>query len=158
MNLSNLKPKTPKPASRRVGRGGKRGTYSGKGSKGQKSRAGAGVKPGFRGGDNRIWQLFPKQRGASKRPGNNKVHVKHRFYQLRHDKPAVVNVDELNKLSETTVVTPQILLDSGLVKDISAGVKILGSGTLKRKLDFEGIEISTSARTQIEKLGGSIKP
>ncbi|MEK7341913.1 MAG: uL15 family ribosomal protein, partial [Candidatus Binatota bacterium] len=60
MDLSNLKPAPgSKKKRKRVGRGGKRGTYSGRGSKGQKSRAGARIRPGFRGGDNPIWKLFP---------------------------------------------------------------------------------------------------
>ena len=96
MDLSNLKPKTLRKSSKRVGRGGKRGTTSGHGTKGQKGRAGSSVKPGFRGGDNRIWQLFPKQRGASKKPGGKGIHVKHRFYMLRHSKSTVLNLGDLN--------------------------------------------------------------
>ena len=69
MQLNQLKSHTKRKDAKRVGRGGKRGTYSGKGTKGQKSRAGAGFKQGFRGGDNRLWQLFPKLRGATKKPG-----------------------------------------------------------------------------------------
>ena len=59
MQIHQLKPKTARSFAKRVGRGGKRGTTSGKGTKGQKSRAGSYVRPGFRGGDNRLWQLFP---------------------------------------------------------------------------------------------------
>ena len=77
MDLSNLQPNPLRKSKKRVGRGGKRGFSSGGGTKGQKSRAGAGVKPGFRGGDNRLWQLFPKQRGASKKPGGKGSHKKH---------------------------------------------------------------------------------
>src|SRR3990167_2533358 len=115
MDLSQLKSKTLRKVQQRVGRGGKRGTYSGKGMKGQKSRAGAGFKPGFRGGDNRLWQLFPKQRGASKKPGSNRPHKKHRFYQLRHDKSAVINLDVLNQFAEGTLVTPELLLEKGVI-------------------------------------------
>src|SRR3989344_8249515 len=104
MDLSQLQPHTPRKSLKRVGRGGKRGTYSGKGQKGQKSRAGASVKPGFRGGDNRIWQLFPKQRGASKKPGGSGIYAKHRFYQLRKDKPTAVNIEELNKFNDGDIV------------------------------------------------------
>ena len=157
MNLSNLQPNTVRKSQKRVGRGGKRGTYSGKGTKGQKSRAGAGVKPGFRGGDNRIWQLFPKQRGASKKPGGSGVYAKHRFYQLRHDKPAVVNIKEFNKFSDGDTVNPKLLLDRKVLGRQTKKVKILGDGELNRKLVFEGFKISKSARDKINKVGGTIK-
>src|SRR3989338_9691033 len=125
MDLNRLQPKTKRKKAKRVGRGGKRGTFSGKGTKGQKSRAGAGVKPGFRGADNRLWQLFPKQRGASKKPGSNRPHKKHRYYQLRHDKAAVVNVDVFNQFAEGTLVTPELLLEKGVIINTDKGVKIL---------------------------------
>lgn len=158
MNLSNLKPNTPRKSQKRVGRGGKRGTYSGGGMKGQKSRSGAGVKPGFRGGDNRLWQLFPKMRGASKKPGSKKVHVKHRYYQLKHDKWPAVNLGALNAIENGSVVTPALLLEKKIISTKSKGVKILGSGELKKKIDFEGnFEFSASAKEKIEKAGGSIK-
>lgn len=156
MNLGDLKPRTPRKPARRVGRGGKRGTFSGKGSKGQKSRAGAGFKPGFRGGDNRIWQLFPKQRGASKKPGSNRPHVKHRFYQFRADKPAVFNLDFFNRFNDGQIVNPKLLIEQGLVNKLEKNVKILGNGNLKKKLDFEGFTFSQSAKEKIAKLGGKI--
>jgi large subunit ribosomal protein L15 len=146
MELHNLKPNTARTYSKRGGRGGKKGTYSGKGTKGQKSRAGAGVKPGFRGGDNRLWQLFPKQRGASKKPGSNRPHAKHRYYQLRHGKSSVVNLDALNQFSDGTVITPELLIEKGLIINADNGVKILGNGTLKRKLKFENVGFSGSAK------------
>ncbi|MEK7138693.1 MAG: uL15 family ribosomal protein [Patescibacteria group bacterium] len=150
MNLSNLQPNTPRKSVKRVGRGGKRGTYSGKGMKGQKSRAGAGIKPGFRGGDNRIWQLFPKQRGASKKPGGSGVYAKHRFYQLRQTKPAVMNVDDFNKFKDGETVNLETLKSKG-------PIKVLGNGELKRKINFEGFSFSKSAREKVEKAGGIIK-
>ena len=67
MQIHELKPDHPRKHRKRVGRGGKRGTFSGKGTKGQKSRAGASVKPGFRGGDTPLWKIFPKRRGAGKK-------------------------------------------------------------------------------------------
>lgn len=157
MDLHQLKPKTQRQKSKRVGRGGKRGTYSGKGTKGQKSRAGASVKPGFRGGDNRLWQLFPKQRGASKKPGSNRPHPKHRYYQLRHDKTAVVNLDALNQFADGTVITPEILLEKGVIVTKDNGVKILSNGHLTKKLEFEGLVFSATAREKITKAGGLIK-
>lgn len=155
MNLSDLKPNTIRKSQKRVGRGGKRGTFSGSGSKGQKSRAGAGVKPGFRGGDNRIWQLFPKKRGASKKPGSSRPHHRHRFFQLRHSKPEVLDLNILNKLKEGQLVTPDILIQEGLVS--GKDIKILSDGELNKKLDFEGLRFSNSAKQKILKAGGSIK-
>ena len=160
MNLSNLKPNTLRKSEKRVGRGGKRGTFSGKGSKGQKSRAGASVRPGFRGGDNRIWQLFPKQRGASKKPGragNDSPHRKHRFYQLRRDKSAVINVEEFNKFSDGETVNPGILFEKGILRRMDKNIKVLGDGELGRKLAFEGFILSKSARDKIVKAGGTIR-
>lgn len=154
MDLSNLKPNTPRRSRKRVGRGGKRGTYSGKGQKGQKSRAGAGVKPGFRGGDNRIWQLFPKQRGASKKPGGSGKYAKHRFYQLRQKKPAVVNLKEFNKFSDGDTINPKILVERGILKQIDKNVKVLGDGEVSKKLIFEGFSFSKLAREKINKAGG----
>ncbi len=148
MNLNELKSHTKRKSARRVGRGGKRGTYSGKGMKGQKSRAGAGFKPGFRGGDNRLWQLFPKLRGATKKPGSNRPHMKHRYFQLRHDKVKVLNLDFFNKFEDGLQVTPEILAK----KDI----KILGEGQLKKKLEFRGFQFSKSAREKILKSGSTI--
>ena len=87
MQLHELKPTIRKKNKKRVGRGGKRGTYSGKGLKGQKSRAGAGVKPGFRGGDKPLWKKFHKARGASKN-----LEIKKPGFQVHHPKPAIVNL------------------------------------------------------------------
>ena len=157
MDLSQLKSRTQRSPRRRVGRGGKRGTYSGKGTKGQKSRAGAGFKPGFRGGDNRIWQLFPKQRGASKKPGSNRPHKKHRFFQLRHTKPAVFNLDRFNVFDDGQLLTPETLVDKGLISNDNKGIKILGDGELKKKLVFQGFDFSKSAKEKILKTGGTIK-
>ncbi len=157
MNLSNLKPTTSRKYAKRVGRGGKRGTFSGKGSKGQKSRAGAGVKPGFRGGDNRIWQLFPKQRGASKKPGSSRPHKKHRYFQVRHTKPELVNLNQLNIFSDGQVLTPDLLIKEGLISGNTKTVKVLGGGDLKKKLELQGFEFSGSAKQKILKAGGIIK-
>jgi len=157
MNLSQLKSNTVRKSGKRVGRGGKRGTFSGKGSKGQKSRAGASVRAGFRGGDNRIWQLFPKQRGASKKPGGSGKYVKHRHYILKHDKSPVVNVEEFNKFSDGETVNPKTLFEKRILRRVEKEVKILGDGELGRKLVFEGFSLSKSARDKIVKAGGTIK-
>src|SRR3972149_5236059 len=135
MQLHELKPTTVNKGKKRIGRGGKRGTYSGKGMKGQKSRAGAGVKPGFRGGDNRIWQLFPKQRGASKKPGGKGPHKKHRFFRLRQDKPTVFNLSFFNQFTEEEIINPELLNKKGFMPNPKGKVKVLGDGQLSRKLE-----------------------
>lgn len=157
MQLHTIQPNTGRKRAKRVGRGGKRGTFSGKGTKGQKSRAGASVRPGFRGADNRLWQLFPKLRGASKKPGSDRPHRKHRFYQFRRAKaPASVNVGAFNRFPDGERVTVDALVQAGIVAGDTKKVKILGSGELKRKLIFEGFAFSASAREKIEKIGGTI--
>ena len=156
MDLSKLKPNTPRKSVKRIGRGGKRGFSSGRGTKGQKSRAGASIRAGFRGGDNRIWQLFPKQRGASKKPGGKSKYAKHRFYQLRKAGPLGINVGEFNKFNDGETVSPKTLFEKGVLK-VAKKVKILGDGKLNKKLTFEGFELSKSARDKIEKAGGTIK-
>src|SRR3989344_7724416 len=157
MDLSKLQSKTVRKSSKRVGRGGKRGTTSGHGTKGQKSRAGATVRPGFRGGDNRLWQLFPKQRGASKKPGNSFPHKKHRYFQLRHGKPEVFNLGFFNQFTVEELINPELLHKKGFSVDSRAKIKVLGDGELKKKLNFEGLSFSKSARDKVSKAGGTIK-
>ena len=157
MNLNQLKPKTVRKSGKRIGRGGKRGTFSGGGTKGQKSRAGASVRPGFRGGDNRIWQLFPKQRGASKKPGGSNPHKKHRFFRLHQDKPVVFNLGFFNQFTDEDLINLELLHKKGFIPDIKVRVKVLGDGELKRKFDFHGLEVSKSAKDKILKAGGIIK-
>ena len=151
MQIHQLKPTIKRKSSRRVGRGGKRGTYSGHGSKGQKSRAGARIRPGFRGGDNPIWKLFPKQRGSSRK----KEFGKKRKFIIRSPRPAIVNLGVLDKhFNDGEVVTPGSLLNKGLVSSVKSGVKILGKGELTKMLIFgKGLKFSKSARERIDKTG-----
>lgn len=158
MQLHQLQPKTFRRRHKRVGRGGKRGTTSGHGTKGQKSRAGASVRPGFRGGDNRIWQVFPKLRGASKKPGNAKPHAKHRFFQLKQGRAMPVSLDALNVFNDGDVVTYELLVSRGVVPGSHPKVKILGGGALNRKLTVKGLRISDSAKAAVEKAGGTVMP
>ncbi len=153
MQLHELKPKNKRERKKRVGRGGKRGTYSGRGTKGQKARAGTRIRPGFRGGDNPIWKLFPKQRGASK-----KVDIKHAKFQVRYSKPEIVDLNKLSaKFEDGEAVSLNSLLEKGLISDRSRGVKILGDGELTKKLSFSGVNFSKSAKDKILKSGGKIK-
>lgn len=156
MQLSHLKPTHPRKKARRIGRGGKRGTTSGAGTKGQKSRAGASVRPGFRGGDNRIWQLFPKQRGASKKHGSKRPHRKHRFFAVSYKKPQSINVRDLAVFKDGETVSPLTLAQHGMIDTEHTPVKILGSGELRRNLSFQDVPVSAAAREKIEAAGGSI--
>jgi len=156
MQLSTLKPKHRRKKHKRIGRGGKRGTTSGQGTKGQKSRAGASVRPGFRGGDNRIWQLFPKQRGASSKPGNKSPHRKHRYYSVKRFKPWEVNLRDLADYREGETVSLETLAAKGVIPAGAYRAKILATGDLKKKLAFSGVSVSASARAKIEKAGGTI--
>jgi len=152
MQLHQLQSAYKKKKAKRVGRGGKRGSYSGHGSKGQKARAGARIRPGFRGGDNPIWKLFPKQRGASKR-----VDIKHAKFQTHHPKPEVINLDVLNShFQDGENVSVSMLVKKGIVKNGRHGIKILGEGELEKKLKFSGFKFSKSAREKILKAGGTV--
>lgn len=155
MDLSRFKT-TNRTKKKRVGRGGKRGTTSGAGTKGQKSRSGKGIPSGFRGGDNRIWQLFPKQRGASSRAGNKSPHRKHRYARFPRKQVASLNLKSLGAFKEGETVSPASLAEKGLIGAIGP-VKILGVGTLDKKLIFENVQMSASAKSAIEKAGGTIQ-
>ncbi len=150
MHLSTLKPKHRRHDRKRIGRGGKRGTTSGAGTKGQKSRAGASVRAGFTGGNKRTWQQFPKLRGASKKPGNKVPHAKHRFFSIKRYKPWEINLRDLNIFKDGDIVSPRTLAEKGLIPSETSSVKILATGTLKRKLKIEGVALSASAKQKIE--------
>ena len=82
--------------------------------------------------------------------------MKHRFYQLRHDKLPVLNLDFFNKFSDGQLITPKFLIEQGLISPTSKGAKVLGRGELKRKLEFKEFKFSKSAETKIAKTGGKI--
>lgn len=145
MNLHNLK---PRPGARhrvkRLGCGESSGLgkTSGRGHKGQKSRSGGGVRPGFEGGQ------MPLHRRLPKRGFNNS-----RF----QDKIAVVNVASLNgRFEDGDTVNMESLKAARLVKGSYDAVKVLGNGDLAKKLTVEGCKVSATAREKIEKAGGSI--
>ncbi len=156
MQLSNLKAKHVRKSPKRIGRGGKRGTTSGKGTKGQSSRAGASTRAGFRGGDNRIWQLFPKQRGASSKPGNKSPHRKHRYYSIKRYKPWELNLRALDAFKDGDTVSLTTLIEKGILPVNAHVVKLLATGEVKRKLTFSGVGMSVAARAKVEKAGGTI--
>lgn len=141
MKLNELKNvKGAKTESFRKGRGmgSGNGKNCGTGNKGQKSRSGGLKAPGFEGGQTPLYRRLPKF-GFT-----NNAHVEY----------AIVNVGQLNKFKEGTVVTPTSLIEAGLVKKELAGVKVLGNGELTVKLTVKAHKFSKAAKAAIEKVGG----
>lgn len=146
MQLQNVKPAHRPRKSRRVARGGKRGGYSGRGIKGQKSRAGAKIRPAIRD----ILAKLPKQRGRAKNS-----------FKSLYDKPFILNLSDIEKaFKEGGVVSPATLLEKKLIFKWGGKfpvVKILGNGDVSKKLYFQKVLLSASARAKIEKAGGGVK-
>ena len=141
MKLHELKPAEGSRSSRkRIGRGIGSGTgkTSGKGHKGQNARSGGGVRPGFEGGQNPLFRRLPK-RG---------------FTNINRKDYAVVNIEVLNRFDEGTEVTPALLLETGVVSNERSGIKILGNGSLEKKLTVKAHKFSGSAKEAIEAAGG----
>jgi len=147
MQLNDLKRKTPHKAPKRVGRGGGRGKTSGRGTKGQKARAGHRIRPDVR----EQLKKIPKMRGRG-------VHGLHTIQA----KALVVNVTALETaFAAGEVVTAKLLVERGLVRVRKAAstapiIKILGTGELTKKLTVSGCIVSASAKEKIEKAGGSV--
>lgn len=142
MKLNELRPNDgATKARKRVGRGPGSGIgkTAGRGENGQNSRSGGGVRVGFEGGQTPLFRRLPK-RGFSNA----------RFKKVY----AVINLDDLNKFDEGAEVTPELLKDMGLVKKQLDGIKVLGDGTLEKKLTVKAHKFSTSAKEAIEKTGG----
>ncbi len=139
MQIHDISPKNKIKKSKRIGRGGKRGTYSGKGMKGQKSRAGAKMKPIIRGDLKR----YPKLRGYN-------------FSQLK--KTVAINIAAVDKVfKDKEKVSPKTLVKKGLVKKSnSLPVKIIGDGKIKKKFFVENCFLSEKAKETIEKAGGKV--
>ncbi len=136
--LTNLEATNRKRIGR--GQGSGHGKTAGKGHKGQNARSGGGVRPGFEGGQ------LPLYRRLSKRGFNN--------YNFR-TVYATVNVADLEKFDEGTVVTIELLKESGLVKKELDGVKVLGNGELSKKLTVKANKFSNVAKEKIENVGGT---
>lgn len=145
MRIHELKPAPgSKTSPKRVGRGigSGLGKTAGKGHKGQKARSGGGKGPYFEGGQT------PLQRRLPKRGFSNAVF--RRVY-------AEVNIEDLNRFALDSVITPELLRESGLVKQMYDGVKILGNGELKHALTVRAHGFSKSAAAKIEKAGGKVE-
>ena len=129
--------------SKRLGRGigSGLGKTSGKGTKGQNSRSGGGVRPGFEGGQTPLFKRLPK-RG---------------FTNVNHKEYAIVNVEDLNVFENATVVTIEKLQEKGLVKKVYNGVKVLGNGKLEKQLTVKANKFSKTAEAAITSAGGNIE-
>ena len=135
---------SPAPGSvkdvKRIGRGhgSGQGKTAGKGHKGQKARSGGGVRPGFEGGQTTLARRIPK-RG---------------FNNIFRTEYATVNVSDLEKFVDGTVVDAELLKASGLIKKELDGVKILGNGELTKNLTVKAAKFTAAAKEKIEKAGG----
>ncbi len=141
MKLHELKPAEGARKERnRVGRGmsSGNGKTSGRGHNGQNSRSGGGVRPGFEGGQMPLFQRLPK-RG---------------FTNIHRKEYTVVNLETLNRFEDGTEVTPELLLEQGVISKLQAGVKVLGKGNLEKKLTVKAHKFSASAKEAIEVAGG----
>ena len=132
--------KTRKRVGRGMGSG--LGKTSGKGEKGQKARSGVSIPATFEGGQLPLYRRLPK-RGFS----NYKFKIKY----------ATINVGDLNRFADGTVITPELLRDCGLLKKQLCGVKILGDGNLEKKLTIKANKFSKEAIEKIEKSGSSLE-
>lgn len=142
--LNQLKPvegarHTRKRKGQGVGSG--LGKTAGRGQKGQNSRSGGGVRPGFEGGQIPLFQRLPK-RG---------------FKNVNRKEYAVVNVSDLNVFENGAEVTIETLINAGLVNKTYDGVKVLGNGTLEKKLTVKASKFSASAETAIKNAGGTVE-
>lgn len=141
MQSHNLKRKTPNKGTRQVGRGGKRGKTSGRGTKGQLARAGHKVRPEIRD----VIKRLPKLRGYS--------------FKSINWKPETVDLTKLNTLEAGAVVSPSFLVKMGLVRQVGGlmpRVKILSDGEISKKLTIKDCSISAKAKEKIEAVGGKV--
>ncbi len=142
--LNELKPVAgARHARKRLGRGtgSGLGKTSGKGHKGQNARSGGGVRPGFEGGQLPLFQRLPKR-------GFNNVNRK---------EYAIINLSDLNNFENGTVVSLEVLVETGLVNKMHYGVKVLGQGTLEKKLTVQAHKFSASAQEAIVNAGGTVE-
>ena len=149
LNLSNLKPASPRKNRKRIGRGlgSGKGRYSGRGIKGEKARSGSHkMKPGFEGGQTPIYMRMPKQRGATFQAAMPMGPF--RTFTLG------VNVRQLESFEDGSEVTPELLLEKRVIRKKKVPVKILGGGDLTKKLTVKAHGFSASAREKIERAGG----
>lgn len=140
MKLHELKSHEGRKKRHRVGRGMSSGSgkTSGRGHKGQKARSGGGNRLGFEGGQMPLFQRLPK-RG---------------FTNINRKEYAIVNLEALVRFEDGTEITPELLLEEGVVSNLKAGIKILGKGSVEKKLTVKAHKFSQSAKDAIEAAGG----
>ena len=142
MKLHELKPNEGSRRKRKIvgrGPGSTLGKTSGRGENGQKSRSGYSHKVAFEGGQLPLYRRLPKR-------GFSNAKFKTRY--------AVINLSDLNRFEKGTEITPEILKEMGLIKNLQDGIKVLGNGTLEKKLTVKAHRFSDVAFAEIEKLGG----
>ncbi len=149
MQLHELQPTTPRKVAKRIGRGGKNGKTSGRGMKGQTARAGNSTRPEMR----ELIKKLPKLRGH----GVNRAAT----VNAERIRPVAVNVAALETAFEAgATVSPKTLVAAGVISTMrkrAPQVKLLGTGTLTKKLTVENCQVSQSAKEKIEAAGGSVK-
>ena len=144
MKLFELKPSagTTKDAKRKGrGHGSGNGKTAGRGHKGQNARSGGGVRIGFEGGQMPIYRRLPKR-------GFNNIFAKHY---------AEINVSDLNKFENGAVVDAQALVEAGVIKKVLDGVKVLGNGSVDKKVTVKASKFTVSAKEKIEAAGGKVE-
>ena len=142
MKLNELS-KSPETKNRkRVGRGqgSGLGKTAGRGENGQKSRSGGSIKPWFEGGQTSLFKRLPKR-------GFNNAKFRKEY--------AVINLSDLNRFEDGTEVTPELLIETGIIKKPLAGIKVLANGKLEKKVNVKAHRFSSTAVTKIEELGGT---
>jgi large subunit ribosomal protein L15 len=152
LSLANLQPAQPRKDRKRVGRGPGSGTgrYSGRGIKGQKSRSGSHkMRAGFEGGQMPIYMRIGKLRGSTSKDA----------YPIGPFRTATqpVNLRDLDRFDAGDEVTPESLVEKGILKNTKIDVKLLGTGELSKKLTIKVHAISASAREKVENAGGTIE-
>lgn len=138
MQLHELKPNNENRGKKRIARGGKRGTTSGRGQKGQKSRSGHRIRPAERD----LIQRLPKLRGFR----NKSLIIK----------SVIVNIADLEKKIEGNLINKKVLIDAGFIKKSADNIKILGNSEVKKGFQIEGIKVSENVKKKIEAAGGKI--
>jgi large subunit ribosomal protein L15 len=152
LNLSNIQPAQERVDRKRVGRGPGSGTgkYSGRGNKGQKSRAGSHkMRAGFEGGQMPIYMRIGKLRGATSKDAMPVGPFR--------TETVPVNIRDLDRFDAGAEVTPESLVEKRLIKNTKIDVKLLATGEISKKLTVRVHAISAAARDKIEKAGGTVE-
>ena len=134
----------PRKSRKRVGRGdgSGHGSFSGRGMKGQNSRSGGGVRPGFEGGQLPLTKALPSMPG---------------FTNIFRKEFSVINLDRLVRFHAETWITPELMVEKGIVKNLNRPIKVLGRGEVESPLMVAANSFSASARRKIEAAGGSVR-